>query len=110
MASHEVLCALLSYLISKHKYGSPVEKQHAVPRCGVRSDQQGEAKDGFEELRDDAPFVEDCGERGIKLDNSKFGLLADYLYVRCNWGADKIHSRLKHYEGWSRHGWSPPDE
>lgn len=109
MASHEVLCAVLSYLISKHRYGSPVQKQQVVSRAGVRSDQRGEAKDAFEELRSDAPFVKDCGNRGIELDNSKFDLLADYLYARCEWDKNKIHSRLKHYEGWSKHSWFSPD-
>lgn len=109
MASHEVLCAVLSYLISKHRYGSPVPKQHVARRSGVRSDQRGEAKQAFEELRSDAPFVSDRGDRGIELDNSEFGLLANYLYVRCEWDEDKIHSRLKHYEGWSKHEWSSPE-
>ena len=109
MASHEVLCAVLSYLISKHGYGSPVSKQHTVGRSGVRSDQRGEAKEAFEELRSDAPFVQDCGDRGIELNNSEFDLLADYLYVCCEWDEDKIHSRLKHYEGWSKHRWSSPE-
>lgn len=109
MASHEVLCAVLSYLISKHRYGSPVVRVKVVNCCGVRSDQQGEAKKAFEELRSDAPFVKDCGKRGIELDNSEFGLLADYLYARCEWDEEKIHGRLKHYEGWSRHEWSSPE-
>lgn len=80
----------------------------AVNRAGVRSDQLGEAKEAFEELRD-APFIND-EERGLELDNSNFGLLADYLYVRCEgWDEDQIRSRLKHYEGWSEHGWSPSE-
>jgi len=106
MASHEVLCAVLSYLISKHRYGSPVQKQQLVARCGVRSDQKGEAKEAFEELRSDAPFIRDRDDRGIELKNSEFGLLADYLYDRCEWDEDKINSRLKHYEGWSNHEWA----
>ena len=110
MASHEVLCAVLSFLISKHGYGSPVSKQQTVNRCGVRSDQIGQAKEAFEELRSDAPFVNDRGDRGIELDNSKFGLLADYLYARCDWDEDRINSRLKHYEGWSTHRWTSPEE
>lgn len=111
MASHEVICAVLAYLISEHSYGTPTGKQLAVNRAGVRSDQLGEAKEAFEELRDYAPFIDDCDERGIKIDNSKFGKLADYLYDRCEgWDQDRIHSRLKHYEGWSKHDWSPPKD
>lgn len=109
MASHDVLCEVLSYLISKHGYGSPIGKERAVNCSGVRSDQLGEAKEAFEELRKDAPFITDQGSRGIELDNSQFGLLADYLYARCDWDEDRIHSRLKHYEGWSRHKWDPEE-
>lgn len=107
MASHDVICSVLAYLVSHHKYGSPVAKQMVVNRAGVRSDQLGEAKEAFEELRD-APFITSV-DRGIELDNSKFGLLADYLYVECGWSAIQIHNRLKHYEGWSRHQWTKPE-
>ncbi len=107
MASHEVICEVLSYLISNHRYGSPSDKETAVNLCGVRSDQQGEAKKAFEELRTDAPFTNDCGDRGIELDNSNFDYLADYLYVHCSWEEKTIRSRLKHYEGWKNHEWTP---
>jgi len=107
MASHNVICSVLSYLISQHGYGSPTLKQKAVNRAGVRSDQLGEAKEAYEELRE-APFINE-GERGLELDNSQFGLLADYLYVECDWGADEIHTRLKHYEGWGEHTWTEPE-
>ena len=107
MASHDVICEVLAYLISEHGYGSPTEKEEAVNLCGVRSDQQGEAKEAFEELRTDAPFVDDHGDRGIELDNSNFDYLADYLYARCSWEENKIRSRLKHYEGWENHEWMP---
>jgi hypothetical protein len=107
MASHGVICEVISYLLSKHGYGSPVAKNEAVNLCGVRNDQIGEAKDAFEELRSGAPFIIDCGDRGIKIDNSEFGLLADYLYAECNWSISDIESKLKHYEGWSNHEWHP---
>jgi hypothetical protein len=106
MASHEVICEVLAYLIKKHGYGSPTGKEKAVNLSGVRSDQLGEAKEAFEELRA-APFVNDCGKRGIELDNSKFGMLAEYLYWECGWDEDNIRLRLKHYEGWSQHDWEP---
>lgn len=107
MASHEVICEVLSYLISQHGYASPTEKDEAVNLCGVRSDQQGEAKEAFEELRTDALFINDHGNRGIEIDNSHFNYLADYLYARCFWDESDIRSRLKHYEGWNNHEWTP---
>jgi len=111
MASHEVICEVLAYLISKHGYGSPIGKDMAVNCSGVRSDQLGEAKEAYEELRNDAPFIEDKGDKGIQLDNSRFDLLADYLYASsgCDWDYEKIDSRLKHYEGWSQHDWTPSE-
>lgn len=109
MASHEVICSLLAFLVSRHGYGSPVGKDLAINRAGLRTDQLGAAKEAFEELRRDAPFVADCGDRGIKLDSSHFGKLADYLYLRCGWDEEQIRSRLKHYEGWETHEWSPAE-
>lgn len=108
-ASHEVICSVLAYLISQHRYGSPVGKDTAVNRAGIRTDQKGEAKEAFDELRD-APFISDQDTRGIELDSSEFGKLADYLFVECSskWDEDNIRLRLKHYEGWSNHEWIPP--
>ena len=53
MASHEVICEVLAYLISEHGYGSPTDKDDAVNFSGVRSDQQGEAKEAYENKRID---------------------------------------------------------
>ncbi|WP_436933717.1 hypothetical protein [Halovenus marina] len=109
MSEPDIVCSILGYLISKHRYGSPVDKETTVNRAGIRVDQQGEAKDLFDELRD-ARFILDCGMRGIQLNNSKFNILADYLYHQCSWDADKIEIRLKHYEGWERHDWVPSED
>lgn len=105
MVSDEVLCAVISHLISKHGYGSPVTKDNAVNRAGLRKDQLGEAKNGFEELRS-YQFIANYGNRGIALDNTEFGALADFLFKSCNWSEDDIKLRLKHYEGWAEHNWT----
>lgn len=106
MVSEEVRCGLLSYLIANHGYGGPKGKDEVVNNSGLRSDQLGDAKTAFEELRD-YRFIVNGGKRGIMLNNSEFKALADYLYDSCGWAADDIILRLKHYEGWSNHTWSP---
>lgn len=108
MASHEVICEVLSYLTA-HKWGPPRSKDEIVNRCGVKSHQQGEAKEAVEELRKDAPFIEDCGNRGIALKTGEFYSLAEYLYHYCGWDAEEIDDRLKHYEGIQDHDWYPND-
>lgn len=108
MASHEVLCAVLSFLISKHGWGSPRRKQEIVAKTSIdpTKTDESEVKEAVEELRKEAPFIDDHGERGIAIDNSEFGLLAEYLFHECGWDPDVIRTRLKHYEGWERHDWT----
>jgi len=52
------------------------------------------------------PYITNQGNRGIELDNSEFGHLADVLYHECDWEPFEIKSRLKHYEGWETHDWA----
>lgn len=63
------------------------------------------ARGVFDELRG-GPFVTNVGNRGIELDDSEFGKLADVLYHDCGWEPFQIRSRLKHYEGWDGHDWA----
>jgi hypothetical protein len=53
-----------------------------------------------------ASYVTNRGNRGIELDNSRFGELADVLYRDCGWEPYQVRSRLKHYEGWDDHDWA----
>jgi hypothetical protein len=52
------------------------------------------------------PYITNRGNRGIELDNSEFGQLAEVLYDECEWEPFEIKSRLKHYEGWRNHDWA----
>lgn len=82
-----------------------MEKDEIVSRAAVEDDQ--DAKEAYQELASSGahPFVYEDGTRGLVLNNSRFGDLADYLYYQCGWPAYAIKSRLKHYEGWDNHGW-----
>lgn len=77
-------------------------KDEVVRRAGVQDD--GDAKTAFEELKHQ-PFILHNRQRGMMLNNSRFGDLADYLYHQCGWEPFTIDCRLKHYEGWEEHGW-----
>lgn len=102
MATQEARCAVVQVLIADHKYGTPLPKEEVVSRTAVEDD--GEAKTAFEELKQQ-PFVRYGRQRGMMIDSSRFGDLADYLYYECGWKPFVIESRLKHYEGWEKHDW-----
>jgi hypothetical protein len=55
------------------------------------------ASDIFGDLRS-APYITNRGNRGIELDTSAFGQLADILHDECGWEPFHIRSRLEHYE------------
>jgi hypothetical protein len=105
MRKPSVECALLAAMIAKHRWGSPIDEEHLLAIAAIDPDDYPTASDVYEELRGE-PYVTNRGERGIELDNSAFGALADVLYHECGWEPFEIKSRLKHYEGWADHDWA----
>lgn len=108
MPSHEVYCAVLSFLISKHAWGTPRSVEEVVRKTAIdpANADAGDVRDAIDELRKVAPYVVDYDHGGVGLDNSEFGPLADYLYYRCDWSPEVIRTRLKHYRGWEQHDWA----
>lgn len=102
MVTQEARCAIVQVLISDHKYGTPLPKDEIVSRAAVKDD--GEAKTAFEEIKQQ-PFILHNRQRGMMIESSRFGDLADYLFHKCGWEPFMIESRLKHYEGWGEHEW-----
>ena len=101
-------CALLRPLVSGHRYGTPMSKDEVIRRTPLDSSDIGAAKRAFDELRKFS-FIIDYGNRGVKLDNSNFDELADFLHDRCTrdrWPIWEIKTKLKHYEGWDDHDWA----
>lgn len=92
-------------MIAKHRWGSPIAEEPLLAIAAVDPTDYATASVAFEELRT-KPYITNCGNRGIELDNSNFGRLAEVLYHECGWKAFEIKSRLKHYEGWSQHDWA----
>lgn len=105
MRKPSVKCALLAAMIAKHTWGSPVDEERLLSIAAIDVSDYPTAKTVFEELRDEV-YVTNRGNRGIELNNSEFGALADVLYEECGWEPFQIKSRLKHYEGWDRHEWA----
>lgn len=99
------LCALLRPLVNKHRYGSPMAKDELVRQTAFEPHEEGAIRTAYEELRH-APFIIDRGKRGIMLDSSTFGSLADFLYQECKWPEWELKTKLKHYEGWHTHDWT----
>jgi hypothetical protein len=98
--SSELACSLLAALLAQHRYGQSIGRDELLRIASFPSHRGGDAKDAFERLRRE-PFIRDRGQRGIMLDSSSFGQLAQHLYDECGWSEFRLRVRLKHFEGWS---------
>ena len=105
MQKPSVKCALLAAMIAKHKWGTPIDEENLLAIAAIDTSEYALASNVFDGLRSEA-YITNKGNRGIELDNSAFGQLADVLYHECGWEAFQIKSRLKHYEGWGNHDWA----
>jgi hypothetical protein len=105
MRKPSVKCALLAAMVAKHRWGSPIVEEALLSIAAIETSDYPTASDVFDELRS-TPYVTNRGKRGIELDNSEFGALAEFLYHECEWEPIEIKSRLKHYEGWDNHEWA----
>ncbi|MFT4930598.1 MAG: hypothetical protein ACI91T_000469 [Natronomonas sp.] len=105
MRKPSVECALLAAMITKHGWGSPIDEENLLSIAAIDQHDYPMAREVYDELRSE-PYVTNRGNRGIELNNSEFGTLADVLYHDCGWEPFQIKSRLKHYEGWDAHDWA----
>jgi hypothetical protein len=104
MQKPSVKCALLATMIAKHRWGTPIPREDLLELSAIDGDYPT-AREVYDELRTES-YITYRGKRGIELDPSNFGDLADVLYHECGWDAWEIESRLKHYEGLEDHEWS----
>lgn len=98
-------CSLVRPLVSKHRYGAPIVEDELVRQAAFEPHEEGEVRNAYEDLCERS-FIADFGKRGVMLDSSRFGELADYLYYECDWPTWEITTKLKHYEGWESHDWA----
>lgn len=105
MRKPSVKCALLAAMIAEHRWGSPIVEENLLSISAIESSDYPTASEVFDELRSEV-YITNRGNRGIELNNSAFGALADVLYHECGWESFEIRSRLKHYEGWDQHEWA----
>jgi hypothetical protein len=105
MQKPSVKYSLLAAMIAKHRWGSPIGREYLLSVSPIEQNEYPNARDVFKELRS-ATYITNRGNRGIELDTSEFGALADVLYHECLWEPFEIKSRLKHYEGWNSHEWA----
>lgn len=92
-------------MLARHAWGTPIDEETLLAIAAVESHRYPAARAAFRDLRGES-YVTARGKRGIELDSSEFGALADVLYYECEWEPFEIESRLKHYEGWDRHDWA----
>lgn len=105
MRKPTVKCALLAAMIAKHRWGTPIDEENLLAIAAIDPNDYPTASEVYGELPSE-PYVTNRGKRGIELDNSGFGTLADVLYRECGWEPFEIKTRLKHYEGWNEHEWA----
>jgi hypothetical protein len=105
MQKPSVTCAPLAAMVAKHRWGSPIDEENLLAIAAVDANDYPKASDVFDDLRSQR-YITNRGNRGIELDNSEFGTLADVLFHECGWEPFEIRSRLKHYEGWDNHDWA----
>lgn len=107
MADCGALCAVLSALLHKHGWGSPIEREELVARSSV--EHEGDAKDAIEVLRGtEYPFVIVSNSR-VTIDNGYLEELYDFLILKCDRDPQELKWRDSHYEGWHTHSWWPPE-
>jgi hypothetical protein len=92
-------------MIAEHRWGAPIVEANLLSIAAIETSDYPTGSDVFDDLRSES-YVTNRGNRGIELDNSEFGQLADVLYDECEWEPFEIKSRPKHYEGWENHDWA----
>jgi hypothetical protein len=105
MRKLSVKYALLAAMIAEHRWGSPIVEENLLSISAIEASDYSVASDVFDDLCTE-PYVTNSGNRGIELNNSEFGALAEVLYHDCEWEPFQIKSRLKHYEGWDQYDWA----
>jgi hypothetical protein len=105
MRKPSVKCALLAAMVAKHRWGTPIDEDDLLSIAALEPNDYPTASEVFDDLRGEQ-YITSVGNRGIELNNSEFGALADVLYHECGWEPFQIRSRLKHYEGWGEHEWA----
>jgi len=105
MRKPSVKCALLAAMVAQHRWGSPISEENLLSIAAIETNDYPTASEVFDELRS-ASYITNRGKRGIEIDSSNFGDLADLLFHECGWEDWEIKSRLKHYEGWDHHDWA----
>lgn len=99
MDEREYLCRLAGKLAHRHGYGKPIHRDQLIRYARIPRDKEGEAKDAFERFRK-MTFIEDLGGGMVKVDNSRFGSMIEFLHNECDWPKSDLEIRFHHFEGW----------
>lgn len=95
----EYLCRLAGKLAHRHGYGKPIYRDQLIRYARIPRDKEGEAKDAFERFRK-MTFIEDLGGDMVKVNNSEFGSMIEFLHNECDWPKGDLEIRFHHFEGW----------
>lgn len=97
----EYHCAMAGKLAHRHGYGRPIHRDALIRYASIPRDREGEARDAFESFRK-LPFIEDLGGEMVRVNNSEFGSMIEFLHTSCGWPESDLRTRFHHFEGWDK--------
>lgn len=83
MKKPSVLCALLSTMLAKHRWGSPIAEDALLALSAIDGDYPA-GRRAYDRVKHES-YITFRGKRGIELDAGRFDELADVLYHDCSW-------------------------
>lgn len=99
MPGQELKCDILAVLMNGHFYGTNhIAESDLVRRASGNSDHD-KVREAFEEVSNHVFVDVRLGDR-VRIDNSNFGSLIQYMYDRCGYDRFTLETILHHFEGW----------
>ena len=99
MVSQDLICDVLAVLANDHHYGTNPISEEALVRFADGGSDRDKVREAVESTVS-LPFIEMVGTDYIRIDNSRFDGLVQYLYDNCNWDIFTLKIRIHHFEGW----------
>lgn len=94
----DIRCALLWALVRRHGWGRYISRDDLIGFASIPTHAEGDAKAVFRDLRTES-FVDYDRTRGVTIDTSRQGKIAEFLIENCGYSRFRVESSLKHYEG-----------
>lgn len=94
----EIRCALCWALVRRHGWRRYISRDDLIAFASIPTHAEGDAKAVLRDLRTES-FIDYDRTRGVTIDSSRQGELAEFLIENCGYSRFRVESSLKHYEG-----------